>query len=66
MGISKLNVALNNFKMARLILVIRSSNDAALQKEFGCKGQAAKLCFTGVINKISPLRGVLHPKYSIP
>jgi hypothetical protein len=42
-----LNVESNNFRTARPILVICSSNDAAPRKEFGCPGQAAKMCFLG-------------------
>jgi hypothetical protein len=47
---SSLNVESNNFRAARPILVTRSSNDAASQKEFGYKGKTAKIRFLGVIN----------------
>jgi hypothetical protein len=53
-GISSLNVESNNFRAAQPILVISSANDAAPRKELGPKGQAAKICFLGVINKNSP------------
>jgi hypothetical protein len=37
-GISSLNVESNNFRTARPILVIRSSNDASPQKEYNTEG----------------------------
>jgi hypothetical protein len=53
-GISSLNVDLNNFKMARPILVICSSNDASSQKEFSYEAKLLKFAFWRVITMKSP------------
>jgi hypothetical protein len=42
-GISGSKVESNNFRTARPILVIRSSNDAPPQKKFGSYGRTAKV-----------------------
>jgi hypothetical protein len=51
LGIPSLNVESNNFRSARPILVIRSSNDASPQKDFKYVGQTATSCFLGVNTK---------------
>jgi hypothetical protein len=43
--ISSLNVMSNNFRTAKQIFVIHSSNDAAPRMKFGYMGQTAKICF---------------------
>jgi hypothetical protein len=65
-GIPSLNVQSNNFRTARPILVIRSSNDASPQKEFDYMGQTAKICFLESYYQQTPPKGVSQPKYSIP
>jgi hypothetical protein len=55
-GIPSLNVESNNFRIARPILVIHSSNDASPQKELNYAGQTAKICFLGSYYQKTPQR----------
>jgi hypothetical protein len=55
-GILSLNVQSNNFRTARPILVIRSSNDASPQKEFKYAAELLKFVFLGVITNKLPKR----------
>jgi hypothetical protein len=50
----ELSVESNNFRTTKLILVIYSSNEAALRTEFEPRGQKLKFAFWGVINKRLP------------
>jgi hypothetical protein len=63
-GISSLNVESTNFRKARPILVISSSNDAAPKRNSDLRVKVLKFDFRELLINSSP-KGVFQSKYSI-